>query len=103
MKCYVPIGDGGQYCGNEATELDLRRGFYVCVQHAGQGVTVAEFRRRIEEAMNENEVKRIVLHDQELLIGTHPEIEEALNFAFARELHFAGPAEGIPAFDVSFA
>jgi hypothetical protein len=102
MKCNIPI-KSGRFCGNEATELVLRRGVYVCVEHADLGVTVAEFRRRIEEAMNENEVKRIVLHDQELLIGSQREIEEALNFAFARELHFAGPAEGIPAFDVAFA
>ena len=99
MKFYA-LKENGDICGAEATVLDLRRGFYVCPGHSHLAVTPAEFRRRIAAAINEFEVKRIVLRDQEYLAGDASEIQEVLNFAFERELHFSGGAEGVRAVGV---
>lgn len=113
MRCYAYTEDG-KICGAEATVLDLARGFYVCPEHGprnvvrdameavhrfepGDPIPVAEFRKLIAEAYNEASVKNIVLWHQEHLVGTMAEIGEALNFAHERELHFTGPAEGVPA------
>jgi len=124
MKCYalVPGNDGG-ICGAEATVLDLHRGFYVCPEHGRRAIAqdctaqvrsagiadgqspmansektempVAEFRRLIEMAGNELEIRRLVLYHQEQLSGTMKEICEALDFAGERAAYFMGPAEGV--------
>ena len=118
MKCYalVPGNDGG-ICGAEATVLDLQRGFYVCPEHGRRSIAqdctvqvrsaasaavdgkkempVAEFRRLIELAGNELEIRRLVLYHQEQLSGTWKAICEALDFAGARAMYFTGTADGV--------
>jgi hypothetical protein len=99
MRC--PIKTNSGLCGRPATVLDPRLDFFVCGGHSAFAVNVADFRRRIELAVNEWEVRRTILQCQEFLTGSWQEINEALNFAIARELHFSGGAEGVPAMEVA--
>lgn len=72
---------------------DVSHGYWP--QHEPKAkIPVVEFRRQIELAQNDTEVRRIILECLERLMGPEDEVNAALDFALQREMHFAGGAEG---------